>query len=256
MADTWDPSIYEQFKAERDEPFHDLLAMVEPVPGGRVVDLGCGTGELTALLHTHTGADETLGIDTSGAMLQRSAPHAGDGVRFARGDLADLATDGSWDVVFANASLQWVNDHPSLIARLHAALRPRGQLAVQMPANFDHPSHVLADAIGVDFGMQPLRRFEAVLAPDKYALLLDRVGFVDPRVLLRVYVHHLPTTASVIEWVSGSLLTRYRRDLGDRYDDFLGRYRRELLTALGDPDGTAPYTLAFPRILISARAAG
>ena len=112
-----------------------------------------------------------------------------------------------------------------------------GQLAVQMPANFDHPTHVLADEIGMDFGMEPLRRFEAVLAPDAYSLLLDELGFAGPHVRLQVYLHRLPTTASVIDWVSGSLLTRYRRDLGDRYDAFLDRYRRELLAALDDPGG-------------------
>jgi trans-aconitate 2-methyltransferase len=254
MADTWDPGVYEQFKAERDLPFHDLLALVHPVPGGRTVDLGCGTGELTSLLHVRAQAAETVGIDASAAMLERSAAHAGGGLRFELGDLAALEPDASWDVVLANASLQWVGDHPALFARLRGALAPGGQLAVQMPANFDHPSHVVADEIGSDLGMAPLQRFEAVLAPDAYALLLDELGFVDQHVRLQVYVHHLPSTASVIDWVSGSLLTRYRRDLGDRYETFLARYRTAVLAALGDPMGAAPFTFTFKRLLLWGRA--
>ena len=71
--DTWDPDQYERFRDERTRPFLDLLAMVRPVPGGRAVDLGCGTGELTRWLHRHVGAAETLGIDSSPVMLERAA---------------------------------------------------------------------------------------------------------------------------------------------------------------------------------------
>jgi trans-aconitate 2-methyltransferase len=252
-ADTWDPGVYDRFKQERAQPFHDLLALIEPVPGGRVVDLGCGTGELTALLHTRTGAAETLGIDSSAAMLEPAAAHARDGLRFEVGDIGDLRPDGAWDIVFANASLQWVSDHPALFARLTGALRAGGQLAVQMPANFDHPTHKVADAIGADFGMPPLARFEAILAPERYALLLDELGFAAPHVRLQVYVHRLPSTAAVIEWVQGSLLTRYRRELGERYPEFLARYRSAVLVALGDPSGQRPHTYPFKRLLMWGR---
>ena len=77
----WDPDQYSKFAAERAKPFFDLLAMVEPVPGGDVVDLGCGTGELTARLHEHTRAGSTTGIDTSEAMLAKALPLAGNGLQ-------------------------------------------------------------------------------------------------------------------------------------------------------------------------------
>src|SRR5437016_6389253 len=101
-ATQWDPDQYERFKAERTRPFFDLLALVEPVPGGRVVDLGCGTGELTRELHRHTGAAETVGIDSSEAMLAEAAAVAGDGLRFEPGDLGSYRGSGL-DVVFGNA---------------------------------------------------------------------------------------------------------------------------------------------------------
>ena len=158
------------------------------------------------------------------------------------------------DVIFANASLQWVPDHPSLIERLRDQLTEHGQLAVQVPANFDHPTHTVADRVGQTFGMDPVARFEAILAPEGYAGLLDRLGFDEIHARLQVYVHRLPDTLSVIEWVKGTLLTQYRRDLGeDMYDEFLDRYRTELLEELGDPDGQAPYTHLFKRILFRAR---
>src|SRR5205823_5573075 len=119
-------------------------ALVRPRPGMRVVDLGCGTGELTARLHHELAAGETLGIDRSEAMLAQARPRAEGGLRFEAGDIGAFAACAAWDVVFSNAALHWVDDHAALFARLTAALRAGGQLAVQMPANFDHPSHVIA----------------------------------------------------------------------------------------------------------------
>src|SRR5437588_3765247 len=98
-VDAWEPSQYQRFAAERTAPARDLMALVAPVPGGSVVDFGCGTGELTLDLHRHTGAATTTGIDRSTAMLERAGPHAGDGVSFREGDLRDTDGLGSCDVV-------------------------------------------------------------------------------------------------------------------------------------------------------------
>src|SRR4051794_23858151 len=114
----WDPGQYERFKAERSRPFFDLLALVGRAPGGRAVDLGCGTGELTRELHRHLQAAETLGLDSSPEMLARSAAFAGGGLAFQQGDLATFADEDHWDVVFSNAALHWTGDHPALLARL------------------------------------------------------------------------------------------------------------------------------------------
>jgi trans-aconitate 2-methyltransferase len=72
MPDRWSPGQYDRFAAEREQPFHDLLALVEPAPGGLAVDLGCGTGRLTHALHERTGADETIGVDSSARMLDKA----------------------------------------------------------------------------------------------------------------------------------------------------------------------------------------
>jgi trans-aconitate 2-methyltransferase len=254
QTDTWDPATYHRFRAERRQPFDDLLALVEPMPGGLVVDLGCGSGELTAALHRHTDAARTVGIDSSANMLEQAAAHAGDGLTFEQGDISQWQAPEPVDVVFANASLQWVPGHPALLRTLRDQLAPRGQLAVQMPANFHHPTHTVADRVGQELGMEPVSKFEAVLDPDTYAGLLDTLGFEEIHVRMQVYVHRLADTASVIDWVQGSLLTQYRRQLDEAtYDQFLAQYRRELLAELGDPAGDKPYTHLFNRILFRAR---
>jgi trans-aconitate 2-methyltransferase len=148
--DTWQPDVYARFAAERRQPFFDLADLVAAIPGGRAVDLGCGTGELTRELHVRTGAAETLGLDSSEAMLAKAVPLAGNGLRFERADIAAFAPRAEWDLVFSNAALHWVPDHRALLARLAAALRPSGQLAFQVPDNFDHPSHRAAEAVSAE----------------------------------------------------------------------------------------------------------
>lgn len=238
VSDTWQPEQYARFRAEREQPFHDLLALVEPVPGGRVVDLGCGTGVLTRVLHEHTQAAETVGVDRSEPMLAQSAQHAGGGVRFERGDIEAFAGKGL-DVVFSNAALQWVDGHEALFPRLAATLREGGQLAVQMPMNHDHPAHTVAHevarqprhakALGGYVRGYPLREVEW------YAELVARMGFEEQHVRLQVYLHRLAGPEEVVEWVKGSLLTDYRNRLSpEEYEAYLSDFRERLLAELPD----------------------
>jgi len=248
-ADTWSPDQYDRFRAERQQPFFDLLALVRAEPGMRAVDLGCGTGELTRELHRRLGARETTGIDSSAAMLERAAAHGGDGLTFQQADIADFRAHEAFDLVFSNAALHWLPDHEALLARLTAALRPHGQLAVQVPANHDHPSHTVAAALAADFGIPP--RESPLLLPEAYAAVLDRLGYTQQHVRLQVYVHHLDSRADVVEWVKGTLLTDYERRLSpEAFRDFLSRYREQLLPLLED---TRPHFYAFKRILFWGR---
>jgi trans-aconitate 2-methyltransferase len=190
-ADAWDPAQYARFQAERAQPFFDLLALVRPRPGMRVVDLGCGSGELTQELHRRLGAAATLGVDNSEAMLAKARPLAGAGLAFAAGDLASFMPATPCDLVFSNAAIHWVADHPALLARLTSALSADGQLAVQVPANHDHPSHVVAEEVAAEapfldaLGDDPAPR-RPVLAPEEYAVLLDRLGCREQHVRLQV----------------------------------------------------------------------
>jgi trans-aconitate 2-methyltransferase len=260
-SDGWDPAQYDRFHDQRRQPFDDLMSLVQPVPGGRAVDLGCGTGELTVVLHQRVQAVETIGLDRSASMLAESDQFRGGGVSFARRDVAAFpdadGSDGDFDVIAANASLQWVGDHPALLPRLTSALRAHGQLAFQVPANFDHPSHTVARELAAEppFTDAQAARSDpgpaAVLTPEEYAVALHQLGFAEQHVRLQVYGHLLESTASVVDWVKGTLLTPYRERLDPaRYETFLVRYQERLLDALGDQ---RPYFYPFKRILCWAR---
>jgi trans-aconitate 2-methyltransferase len=253
-SDAWNPEQYGRFAAERRQPFLDLLALLHPIPSGSAIDLGCGTGELTRALHERLGAAETIGIDSSAAMLAKAKAFAGHGLRFEAGDLAAFAPGRAFNVVFSNAALQWVPDHPRLIERLAAAVAPAGQLAFQVPANFDHPSHTAAEETAREepfadaLGRAPHPR--NVLAPEAYAALLDTLGFAEQTVRLQVYGHRLASRGEVVEWVKGSLLTDYEKRLpAELYARFLERYRENLFARLPDE---RPFFFPFKRILARA----
>ena len=252
VRDTWNPTQYERFRSEREQPFHDLVALITRRHGGRVVDLGCGTGLLTAALHRELVAVDTLGVDSSDAMLERARTLDVEGLRFAKGDISDWQPDAPYDVVFSNAALQWVGDHPALFARLQAMLVPGGELAVQVPANFEHVSHTLATEIARERpfsdAMQGYVRTFEVLPPEQYAALLHELGFVRQSVRLQVYGHVLESPDAVVEWVRGTLLTDYESRMPDAmYPEFVARYRERLNAVLGDQ---RPYFYAFKRILL------
>ena len=251
-SDTWNPTQYERFRDERSQPFFDLLALVRPRPGMRVVDLGCGTGELTRHLHRHLSARETLGFDSSEAMLEKARAWAGDGLRFEKRDILAFADDpgGPWDVVFSNAALHWVSGHEPLLKKLTLALDPGGQIAIQVPASHDHPSQLAAAEVAQE---HPFRealdgyvRYTPALRPEEYAHLLDELGYKEQHVRLQVYGHHLDSRDQVVEWMKGTLLTDYEKRLPpELFARFLARYREVLLPRLPD---TRPHFFPYKRI--------
>lgn len=255
VRDVWNPVQYERFRTEREQPFHDLVALITRRPAGRAVDLGCGTGLLTASLHRELRASETLGVDSSESMLARARAHEGDGLTFVRGDISEWEPDVPFDVVFSHAALQWVGDHPHLFGRMRAMLASGGELAVQVPANFDHVSHTLAAEIAREepfiSAMHGFTRTFSVLSPEQYATLLHTLGFVAQTVRLQVYGHVLESPDAVVDWVRGTLLTDYESRLPDPlYQEFVTRYRDRLHDALGDE---RPYFYPFKRILLWGR---
>jgi trans-aconitate 2-methyltransferase len=256
----WNPEQYRRFAAERAQPFHDLIALIDPGSIGRAVDLGCGPGELTALAARQLDIGEMIGIDNSQAMLDRTSEHASHSVRFEHGNIREWKSSEDFDLVLAAASLQWVPDHIDVMTRWTAALRPGGQIAIQVPANAGTPAHVVARAVAERqpyrslFGPDgpPIDPVEAyVLEPQEYAQVLYDLGFERQHVRLQVYPHVLPTSRHVVEWVRGTTLTRFEKCLQPaEFEAFVADYETELLRAIGDHQ---PHFFPFRRILMWGR---
>ncbi len=254
MGSTWDPEQYLRFREQRRQPYEDLVALIEPRPGMRLVDLGCGPGELTVDLAARLEATEAVGIDSSETMLARAPDPAPAGVRFERADVARHPLGSGLDLVFSNAALHWLPDHPRLFERLRDALGPAGQLAVHMPANFEQPTHTIAAELA---GEDPYRRAlegqtagAAIDGPEAYATLLYDLGFARQVVRQAIYLHEVPGPEAVVEWVKGSMLTWYQARLQpERFAAFSTEYERRLLARL---PSRRPYPFTYRRLLMWA----
>jgi trans-aconitate 2-methyltransferase len=247
----WNPEQYLKFKEQRYQPFADLLALVKIRRGMRAVDLGCGNGELTARLADALPDSEVLGIDSSAEMLAAAAERARDGLRFERRPIEEL--DGDWDLIFSHAAIQWVPGHKELLPRLFAHLRPGGQLAVQIPNNFSHPTHRLIETVAAEEPFNTAiggyqKQFH-VLPIDAYAEILNHAGGSDLTVMAKIYPHYLESSDQLAEWMSGTALIPYMERLrADLHASFMDRYRELLREAFPG----SPVFFGFERVLFAA----
>lgn len=251
--DGWDPEQYVRFREQRAKPLRDLAALVDARPGMRVLDLGCGDGSMTAWLHGHLKASTTLGIDQSAKMLE-GAPSE-PGLAFVQADIASYEPASAVDLVFSNAALQWVPDHDALFPRLAGWLGPGGQLAVQMPMNWDHPSHRVAAELAAEApyaaALEGYQRPYPQLSIEAYATKLQELGFSEQVVRMQVYGHLMDSSEQIVEWVSGSLLSAFRARLPEQlYAEFRAEYRERVLAEVGE---VTPYFYPFTRLLLWAR---
>lgn len=253
MSDNWNPAQYERFKAQRAKPFFDLLALITPAAFQSAVDLGCGTGELTRTLFDALRPVQLLGVDTSPEMLAKSEAFRTDGLTFSQQDIADYQAPQPLDLLFSNAALHWLPDHEALFPKLMSCIAPDGQWAVQMPHNFDHPSHIVAKRVALGLFPHVFNERESLsgtLTLERYAEMLFKHGFAEQVCRVEVYGHPMPSGNDVVEWTKGSLLTAYQQRLSvDEFRKFLVEYRNALLTEIGE----GPYFYAFKRILLWGR---
>jgi trans-aconitate 2-methyltransferase len=248
----WDDVQYLKFADARTRPAAELLQRVPNASPAHVVDLGCGPGNSTALLLERWPSARIIGVDSSEQMLQRA--------RSALPQLSFVAADVRWfrpeapsDVVFANAVLQWLPAHEQLLPELLGTVAPGGTLALQMPDNWQEPSHRLMREVATRF-MPDLSRVEtraAILTPAQYYdLLAPRAAWVD--IWQGRYEHVMPDAAAIVEWVKGTGLRPFLEALpeGERAS-FLEDYERELDKAYPvRTDGKRLFT--FPRLFIVA----
>jgi trans-aconitate 2-methyltransferase len=255
---TWSAAQYSKFEAERNRPILDLLGQVTTENAQIAADIGCGPGNSTELLQNRLVGARVIGIDGAPDMIAAARKRL-PGTEFELADISTWAHPGPFDVIFANASLQWVPDHETLFLKLLGNLRPGGRLAVQMPDNLDEPAHRLMRKIAADgpwsgkLAAAASARANRQTAGWYYALLREAAGRVD--VWQTTYLHALAGGANaVVEWFKGTGLRPFIDPL-DAVEraEFLDRYREAVARAYPAlPDGTV--LLPFPRLFIVADA--
>jgi trans-aconitate 2-methyltransferase len=204
----WDPLQYLSFDSERLRPALDLLARIPLESPETVVDLGCGPGHVTQILKARWPSARVTGVDHSPEMLARARETHPD-LAWQSADLADWCPEQSVDLIYANASLHWLDGHETLFPRLLSCLAPGGYLAVQMPRNHDRPSHLAAfetaEAGPWRERLQPHLRRSPVADPETYWRWLSP-GSSRVDIWQTDYLHLLQGPDPVSAWTRGSLL--------------------------------------------------
>lgn len=228
----WNPALYDRFADERERPSRELLARVPLSNPGRIVDLGCGSGLSTQPLVDRYPTASVLGIDTSPAMIEKARGTV-SGAEFALGDVATWVPDEPVDLLFANAVLQWLPDHESLLPRLVSLLAPGGVLAVQMPDNLEEPSHrgmrdaALQGPWTTKLAAAQGARTELLSVQKTYDRLVGQCRMID--LWTTTYNHVMDGHAGIIDWFRSTGLRPYLDPLdADERDSYLRAYRARL----------------------------
>ncbi|ROR90027.1 methyltransferase domain-containing protein [Nocardioides aurantiacus] len=253
MAFSWDPARYLGHADHRARPFHDLLARVDADDPDLVVDLGCGAGNLTALLPQRWPDARVVGIDSSEAMVDRAREVAD--VELEVGDVRDWPARGLRpEVLISNAVLHWLPDHLELLPALAATVAPGGWLALQVPGNWHAPSHSLVADLAARAPYDEHTRDVARMvshAPEDYLWVLRGLGW-EVDAWETTYAHVLTGADAVFDWISGTGLRPTVQALPEGLrGEFEEELKQQLRAAYPERDGVV--VMPFRRVFAVAR---
>jgi trans-aconitate 2-methyltransferase len=253
--DDWNARQYLKFEDERTRPPRDLLAQVPLQHPRLVVDLGCGPGNSTELLVERFPQSEIIGLDSSPDMLRKARERLPQ-CTFIETDIASWTADPRANLLFANASFQWIPDHPHVLRRLLESLPAGGVLAVQMPDNTREPSHALQREVAASGPWADSPQMMAaprgdLPAPEIYYDLLKPVC-TQIDIWHSIYNHVMPSPQAIVEWFKGSALQPYLSPLdAAARERFLAAYAKKIAAAY-KPRFDGKVLLRFPRLFIVA----
>jgi trans-aconitate 2-methyltransferase len=251
----WDPAMYRRFGAERSRPFFDLTGRIGADRPRAVVDLGCGPGELTLTLAERWPRARVSGVDSSPEMIDKAIGQGGP-AWFQLGDVRDWRPGPDVDVLVTNATLQWVDGHRDLLTRWATELPAGAWLAMQVPGNFDAPSHRALRAVAARHGVAHVTREAPVDNPQGYADRLLATG-AEVDAWETTYLHLLPDDGPehpVLRWVEGTALRPVKAALDENaWESFRAELAGELAAAYPAAHGYVAFP--FRRVFVVARTA-
>lgn len=251
----WSATQYLKFEDERTRPARDLLVHVPLGEAARVHDLGCGPGNSTELLTERFGLRAVTGLDSDADMLEKARARMPQ-TPFLQADLASWRPEAPADLLYANAVLQWLPDHLSLMEDWLDHLAPGGVLAVQMPDNLSEPSHLAMEETGAAGPWAPAfagGRIRRAPLPSP-AAYLERLSQKASRVDIwhTIYYHPMESAQAIVEWVKGTGLRPYLDAASpDHAQAFLAEYTARIARAY-PPMADGRVLLRFPRLFVVA----
>jgi len=235
---SWDPTLYLKFADERTRPSLDLVSGIVLAEPERVIDLGCGPGNSTAVLQQKWPEAEIYGLDSSAEMITQ-ARAADDSIHWILSDIKDWNPDQPFDLIFSNAALQWVPDHETIFPQLIAHLKPAGGLAVQLPYHYESPLHRIIQEVShqskwshlMEGPRTALIQHDTSFYYELLSPLCRKVKLWETR-----YYHLMADAEAILNWISGTGLRPYLEALES--DDARAEFKQFVL------DG---YRQAYPK---------
>ena len=248
----WDPDLYLKFKTERFQPFKDLVKLIGVGYGLKVIDLGCGSGELTKQLHEYLPGSNVIGMDNSPEMIEKAKKLECEGLKFEPGSIEEV--DGKFDLVFSNAAFHWVSDHQNLIPRLFCMLNEGGYLVAQFPSSHRNIAHrILVEIARQEPFYTLIGGWEwdfPVLEIEEYARLLYYSDAENIFAFDKVYPHILNNADDVYNFLSGTTIIPYLNRLPESmHDEFKETFRRRLWEIWDK----SPVLFTFRRVFIGGK---
>ena len=246
---SWDPDQYLRFADLRTRPGLELIARIPDTNPSLVVDLGCGTGALTAVLAERWPQAEVIGIDSSREMIERARSEF-PAIDWQVGDVNTWLPDRPVDVIFSNATLHWIDSHELLVPRLRGHLSDTGVLAVQVPDNWDAPTHRVPATI-LDEGFWRVEARDALMR-DRLSTPAEYLQWVQPAEVdmwRTTYFQQMRGEDPVWEWVNGSVLRPVLAEFEDvereRFSAVCKRRYREAYPMTADGVTIVPFSRLF-----------
>ena len=252
---SWSAAQYAKFEQERTRPVRDLVQQIPLIDAGNAADIGCGPGNSTEVLRERYAEARIVGVDSSPDMIAAARRRLPD-IAFEVADISEWRSEERLDVILANAVLQWILGHETLLPALIARLKPGGALAAQMPDNLEEPSHRLMREVAsrgpwaAKLKDSANARVERHGAEWYFRLLRLHAPHVD--LWRTTYFHPLAGAQAVVEWLKGTGLRPFLDPLasGER-EAFLARYEAAVAKAY-PPEADGTVLLPFPRLFFVA----
>ncbi|WP_282628131.1 methyltransferase domain-containing protein [Empedobacter sedimenti] len=251
----WNPEIYNQFKTIRYQPFYDLSDLISVDNLKNCIDVGCGTGEQTAILANKFDQANFLGIDSSKEMLEKSKEFDFANLSFQQQTIEEFSnSDTKWDLIFSNAALQWSDNHKELFPKLISKLSDNGQFAVQMPCQKENVLNVILSDLArekpfADY-LNDFHLDSSLLTIDDYAKIMFDNGLKNLNISMKVYPIYGNNEIEFFNFISGSALIPYMERLTTEQQEL---FTTEFKTRIKKYYKTFPALYSFKRILLYGR---
>ncbi len=252
----WDPEQYLQFEQERTQPSIDLVLRIPLADPESIIDIGCGPGNSTQVLRKRWPYADIVGLDKSVKMIERARTDY-PGQTWVIGDASRVETDRAYDIVFSNAAIQWISDHPRLISRLFQIVRNNGILAIQVPANYESPLYKIILKVAQNSKWSTFTSgCDGLITHHNATYYYEQLVSLTKDITLweTTYYHILKSHQNLVEWYKSTAMKPFLESLPT--DDSRGEFEQTVLTASQEqyhPQSDGRILYPFKRLFLIAR---